>query len=105
VWTSGGQLAGEDEVRVGGGPNGAVPGITGMTGPNNIGLLVTAWGRVLDTPDSSVYHLDDGSTPGGLPIMLLGRVSASSQGSYASVVGIAEPGAVLQVSTGDFSSH
>ncbi|MBI2842241.1 MAG: carboxypeptidase regulatory-like domain-containing protein [Armatimonadetes bacterium] len=45
---------------VGGGGGGFQPGITGATGPNNIGLLVTVYGRV-SSPGTNDFILDDGS--------------------------------------------
>ncbi|MDO8684123.1 MAG: DUF4038 domain-containing protein [Armatimonadota bacterium] len=39
------------------------PGVIGGIGPNNIGLLVTIWGRITqkDTDSSTYFYIDDGS--------------------------------------------
>jgi len=71
---------------VGGGPNGLVPGITGMNGPNNVGLLVRAWGHV--TPiDSTSFYIADGSS-GSLKIAVPSGTALPPADAYASVTGI-----------------
>ncbi|MGB9586964.1 MAG: carboxypeptidase regulatory-like domain-containing protein, partial [Armatimonadota bacterium] len=65
------------------------------TGVNNVGLLVTTFGRVIDVPVGGVFHIDDGSIPGGLPVKLLDGVTAPTQASFAVLTGIAEPDGLL----------
>ncbi|MGQ9454417.1 MAG: carboxypeptidase regulatory-like domain-containing protein [Armatimonadota bacterium] len=77
-------------------------GVSGSLGPNNVGLLVKIWGRVLDTPVGGIIHVDDGSVPpGGIPVRLMSGVTAPAKGSYVSVVGIPEPGGFVVVQTSD----
>ncbi|MBI2844442.1 MAG: carboxypeptidase regulatory-like domain-containing protein [Armatimonadetes bacterium] len=45
---------------LGGGAGAYQPGITGESGPNNIGLLVTAYGKV-ENPGDNDFYLNDGS--------------------------------------------
>ncbi|MHB9038439.1 MAG: hypothetical protein ACYC64_17445 [Armatimonadota bacterium] len=51
---------GMNNKALGGGPSSFQPGITGATGTNNIGLLVTVFGRVVST-GTGEFTLDDGS--------------------------------------------
>ena len=54
--------AGMNIRTLGGGPQGPVPGITGMVGLNNIGLLVKVAGRTSGrNAGASEFYLDDGS--------------------------------------------
>jgi hypothetical protein len=71
---------------IGGSSNGAVPGVSGGIGTNNIGLLIKAWGRVT-VIDSTSFYLDDGS---GAVVKVLAYSSSQMppNGSYAVVTGI-----------------
>lgn len=59
-------------------------------GGSDVSLLVKVWGRVKDAPSGGVFHLDDGSLVGYLPIRLYTGVSAPTLGSFVSLTGIAE---------------
>lgn len=80
-------------------------GVSGSLGPNNVGLLVKIWGRVLDTPVGGIIHVDDGSVPGGIPVRLMSGVTVPAKGSYVSVVGIPEPGGFVVVQTSDIYEY
>ena len=71
---------------LGGGPNGAVPGITGAKGLNNVGLLVKAWGRVTKI-DSTNFKIADGSGVTANVIVPSG-VTVPDTGTFACVTGI-----------------
>ncbi len=55
--------------------NGYTLGLTGGFGVNNIGLLVTTWGKVVDR-QSGYFIIDDGSTIDGQPVNLKVSVPA-----------------------------
>ncbi|MBI2842160.1 MAG: carboxypeptidase regulatory-like domain-containing protein [Armatimonadetes bacterium] len=68
---------------LGGGPAGLQQGITGASGLNNIGLLVTTTGTV-SLPDASRFFLDDGS---GVSLKVLSE-AYPLEGIYVRVTGI-----------------
>lgn len=76
-------------------PLGLLGRSVGGPGTNNIGLLVKVWGWVKDAPAGGIFHLDDGSLTGYLPVKLYAGATAPSPGSCVSLVGIAEPGGLL----------
>lgn len=76
---------GMTNIALGGGTNGAVPGITGAYGTNNIGLLVTAWGRVAHI-DATSFFLTDGSDV-TLKVIVPSTSDMPANGSYAVVTG------------------
>jgi hypothetical protein len=88
-------IGGSDFFYSGGPPITGQKGSPWGTGVNNVGLLVCTFGRVLDTASGGVFHIDDGSVPGGLPVKLFGTVTAPLQGSFVFVTGIAEPDGLL----------
>ncbi|MGQ9456392.1 MAG: hypothetical protein ACUVRS_00315 [Armatimonadota bacterium] len=48
--------------NLGEGPGGTyIPGVSGGVGPNNIGLLVTCWGKVKEVIGKFYLYIDDGS--------------------------------------------
>lgn len=71
---------------VGGAADGRKPGITGAVGRNNIGLLITAWGRV-SSPGSSYFYIDDGSGEQCMVVVPTG-MSIPAAGSYVRVTGV-----------------
>lgn len=78
----GGSVGGEDLNLV-------TPGIPGAYGLNNVGLLITVWGRV-NTTSAGSFYLDDGSglTDGvGLGVRITGAPGALLAGDYATVNG------------------
>ena len=76
-----------------GGRIGLKSGVTDGIGLNNIGLLVTVYGRVTAPPAWTYFYLDDGSTNfdgsgfTGLKIMC-GDLTKPSEGAYVRVTGI-----------------
>jgi len=77
---------GMTNLAVGGGSNGVVPGIADAVGVNNIGLLITAWGRVTHI-DSTHFYLDDGSGV-TLKVEVPSAGEKPANGLYAVVTGI-----------------
>jgi hypothetical protein len=68
-------------------------GIANPIGPNNIGLLITSWGKV-SANDSSSFFINDGSR--NVNVILPAGVSLPDAGAYVSVTGISsceKPGA------------
>jgi len=98
-------VGGSDFFYDAGPPVSGQKGIPGSIGPNNVGLLVKTWGRVLDAPSGGIIHIYDGSVPGGIPVRLSGGVTAPAQGSYVSVVGIPEPAGLLVLQSGDIRTY
>ena len=90
-------VGGADFFYSAGPPASGQKGSAWSVGVNNVGLLVCAWGRVLDTPAGGVFHIYDGSIPSGLPVKLLSGVIAPAQGTYAVLKGIPEPDGLLLV--------
>lgn len=78
---------------IGGSQTGHTPGPTGSKGPNNVGLLVTVYGRVTAPPGWTYFYIDDGSglSDGsgfaGLKVLYSGS-SKPASGSYVRVTGI-----------------
>lgn len=83
---------------LGGAANGLQGGVTGGTGLNNIGLLVTVWGKVL-TNDFDHFIVDDGSG-NTAKCMVPGDVTMPSVNAYVSVTGISSS----EASGGDIRS-
>lgn len=78
---------GMKNVLVGGGSLGAfTTGVQGGFGLNNIGLLVTSWGRVSDIGESS-FVINDGSLQGGIKIDAT-SFTKPTLGSFVTVTGI-----------------
>ncbi|MDO8588244.1 MAG: sugar-binding protein [Armatimonadota bacterium] len=87
-------------ISIGGaGLNPYSPGIAGGVGPNNIGLLVTACGKVTQrqTSDPKYFYIDDGcgfedgTTTGGVEnvgIRIIADPASYAADSYVAVVGI-----------------
>lgn len=76
--------------------NAQSPGVTGGTGPNNIGLLVRMWGRVRAVSPGAYYYLDDGfgwsdgTTTGGVPnigVRVLADPGSIAVNDFISVTG------------------
>lgn len=65
------------------------PGVTDGIGTNNLGLLVKVSGRVIGTPTSQYFVIDDGSVQDGIEVDS-SRLSTNlpSEGDYVTVVGI-----------------
>lgn len=77
---------------LGGAALGLIPGITGGTGLNNVGLLVRAWGRVKYI-GSDYFKISDGYGIGGqsyreIKVRCPGLTKPSSTSQYAVVTGI-----------------
>ncbi|MDO8588392.1 MAG: PKD domain-containing protein [Armatimonadota bacterium] len=79
--------------------NGYTPGVVGGLGPNNVGLLVTAYGKVTQrqTTDPKYFYIDDGcglkdgTTTAGVEnvgVRVLADPSGYAEGSYVAVTGI-----------------
>jgi len=100
-------VGGANSFYSAGPPASGQKGSAWSAGVNNVGLLVCAWGRVLDTPAGGVFHIDDGSIPGGggLPVKLLDGVTAPGQGSYVVLKGIPEPDGLLLVLNTDKTAY
>jgi len=94
-------LGGADYFYLPGPPASGQKGAASPFGPNNVGLLVKAWGSVTDAPSGGVFHLSDGSGGPGLRVKLASGVSAPGQGTFAALTGIAEPDGLLLVSNTD----
>lgn len=78
---------------VGGGRLTLKSGITNGQGLNNIGLLVSVWGRVVSTFGWTYFYIDDGSAlfdGSGLPGLkvVCGSMTKPAKGSYVRVTGI-----------------
>lgn len=75
-------------------------GIAGATGLNNIGLLVTVWGKVTSATESSCFYVDDGgsvsdgSGTAGIYVEASG-LDVPTVGSYVAVTGISSCGVFL----------
>lgn len=70
---------------LGGAGNGAIPGITGACGANNIGLLVKTWGKVTSLA-SGYFYIE--SKPGTSVRVNSGSLVQPAVGSYVAVTGI-----------------
>ncbi len=69
--------------------NSYTPGVTGGSGLNNIGMLVTVTGKVNNLPGAGYFYIDDGSVPGGIKIKSTRLVTKiPDQGDYVIVTGI-----------------
>ena len=96
---------------VGGGSHGIVPGITDGTGLNNIGLLITTWGRVTHI-DLTHFYLDDGSGV-ILEVEVPSAGDRPPDGSYAVVTGVSSTydagggdiGRLLRAKSGGVTSY
>ncbi|MDH7602470.1 MAG: hypothetical protein QHI38_10035, partial [Armatimonadota bacterium] len=69
-----------------------IPGTTGATGPNNVGLLVKTWGRVVEVGNNE-FWIDDGSqrpaADGHVGVKVLAAgISMPSINSLVAVTGI-----------------
>ncbi|MBI2843421.1 MAG: right-handed parallel beta-helix repeat-containing protein [Armatimonadetes bacterium] len=71
---------------LGGASNGFQPGITGANGTNNIGLLVTVFGKVVN-PGTGEFGLDDGSGV-SLKVILPPGAGVPTEGMFVTVIGI-----------------
>ncbi|MBI2841972.1 MAG: chitobiase/beta-hexosaminidase C-terminal domain-containing protein [Armatimonadetes bacterium] len=71
---------------LGGGPAGLQQGVTGATGPNNIGLLVKAYGKVLQ-PGVDEFSIDDGSGV-SVKVILPAGSGVPAAGVFVTVTGI-----------------
>ncbi|MHB9037416.1 MAG: right-handed parallel beta-helix repeat-containing protein [Armatimonadota bacterium] len=71
---------------LGGGPGIYQPGITGASGGNNIGLLVTVFGKVIN-PGSNDFYLDDGSSV-NVHVVLPTGYTVPGTDAYVSITGI-----------------
>lgn len=70
---------------IGGGPVGLAPGMTGMIGLNNVGLLLRTAGTVVSRDDSD-FTLTDGS--GTIRVILPSGVTPPSEGQMVAVTGV-----------------
>jgi hypothetical protein len=79
--------------------NASTPGVVGGIGPNNIGLLVTAYGKVTQrqTIDPKYFYIDDGSglkdgtATGGIEnvgIRVIADPASYPEGSYVAATGV-----------------
>ena len=59
-------------------------------GPNNVGKLVTVWGRVTSS-SPGVFTIDDGTLPGGLIVNCRVQVLRPGVGTFVRVTVIAAP--------------
>jgi hypothetical protein len=65
-------------------------GSTWGAGVNNVGLLVSVWGKVIDR-DSDSFTLDDGSLPDGIRVRCFNLAAPPEIGHLVRVTGIATP--------------
>jgi parallel beta-helix repeat protein len=76
--------------EIGGGPSGLQSGVTGSSGVNNIGLLVKAWGRVVER-DTAVppmwFKISDGSGA-AVKTVVPASIAVPAQGAYVVITGI-----------------
>ncbi|HET6456128.1 MAG TPA: hypothetical protein VFI02_17110 [Armatimonadota bacterium] len=99
------QIGGSDFFYAAGPPPTGQKGMEGCADLNNIGLLVTTYGRVLAVGSDFFYiddgsHVEDHSIFGGLRVLCPG-LSKPASGKYVAVTGISSP---LKVGDGLFRS-
>ena len=66
--------------------NAYTPGVTGASGPNNIGLLVTTWGKVVDTTTSGSFTIE--IKPGIRVKIKSGSLTKPALNKFVQVTGI-----------------
>lgn len=66
--------------------NSYTPGVTGATGPNNIGLYVTTWGKVVDTATSGCFSIE--IKPGVRVKVKSGTLTRPAMNALVQVTGI-----------------
>ncbi|MHB9037660.1 MAG: C25 family cysteine peptidase [Armatimonadota bacterium] len=72
-------------------------------GANNVGLLVSVWGKVI-ARDPNGFTVDDGSLPGGIRVRCFNMVAPPDIGRVVRVTGIATPQGVSVYGTEDIST-
>jgi len=70
-------------------------------GPNNVGLTVTVFGRVIGLGTDVFYISDGASIPGGLPIKYVSGISPPALHDYVKVTGLVEADGILVLTQGD----
>ena len=102
VGISGKLVGGGDYFYSAGPPVRGQKGSMWGSGVNNVGMLITVWGRV-KSATSNGFIIDDGSLPNGLPVTCLGNAAPPAGNSYLRVVGIAGPYGMFVCDAGDIT--
>jgi len=96
-------LGGGDYFYLAGPPTQGQKGTPWGLGANNVGLLVTVFGRVA-SHGTGKFYLDDGSgIPGDLPVSCLTGVTRPDIGRLVKVTGLVEATGLLVLSQGDIT--
>ncbi len=67
--------------------NAHTPGVTGGVGPNNVGLLVTAYGKVTAAGDT-FFYIDDGGSSAGSGVRIETAPAGLAVGDVVAVTGM-----------------
>ena len=102
VGISGKLVGGGDYLYAAGPPVRGQKGSMWGKGVNNVGMLITVWGRV-KSATSNGFIIDDGSLANGLPVTCLGNAAPPAGNPYVRVIGIAGPYGMFVCDAGDIT--